>query len=69
MLDTCEHLSGVTKKTDCKTEAESQAVLQEMYVQTKIQTEFWNSKAFLRNGKQMESSFVTSEVQLNTAVF
>ena len=40
-----------------------------MYVETKIQTLFWNTKNFLRNGKTMNSQFVANEVQLNRNVF
>lgn len=57
MIDTCAELATATKNTNCKTEAESQAALQFMYVDTKIQTNFWNSKNFLRNGKEMNSEF------------
>jgi len=57
VIDTCAELATATKNTNCKTEAESQAALQFMYVDTKIQTNFWNSKNFLRNGKEMNSEF------------
>jgi len=40
-----------------------------MYVETKIQSNYWNTKNFLRNGKEMNSQFVTNEIQLNSAVF
>jgi hypothetical protein len=40
-----------------------------MYVETKIQTLFWNTKNFLRNGKTMNNQFVANEVQLNRNVF
>ena len=69
VLDTCEHLAQMTGRKDCKTEDESQAVLEQMYVDTKIQTEFWNSKNFLRSGWQMNSQFVSNTIQLNSAVF
>lgn len=69
VLDTCEHLSPITKRTDCKSEAESQAVLESVYATTKIQTAFWNTKNYLRNGKELNSEFETTEVQLNSAVF
>lgn len=69
VIDTCEHLSPITKRTDCKTEAESQQVLESIYASTKIQTAFWNTKNYLRNGKALNSEFATNEVQLNSAVF
>ena len=69
VLDTCSHLSKMTGFTDCKTEEESQSVLEQVYVTTRIHTQFWNSKDFIRSGKQMNSQFMTSEVQLNKAVF
>jgi len=69
VLDTCEHLAQMTGRTDCKTEAESQAVLEQMYVDTKIQTEFWNTPNFLRSGWQMNSQFESNTIQLNSAVF
>lgn len=69
VLDTCAHLAEMTNRTDCKTEAESQAVLESIYVRTKIHTEFWNTKNFLRNGWQMNSEFQQADTQLNTAVF
>lgn len=69
VIDTCEHLKPITKRTDCKTEAESQAILETIYAVTKIQTAFWNTKNYLRNGKELNSEFATNEVQLNSAVF
>ena len=69
MIDTCEHLSPITGKTDCKTEAESQAVLESMFASTKIQTAFWNTKNYLRNGMELNAEFAANDVQLNSAVF
>lgn len=40
-----------------------------MYVDTKIQSEFWNSKNFLRSGWTMNSQFASNSIQLNSAVF
>lgn len=69
ILDTCDHLKGLTGKTDCKTEAESQAVLEDMYVDTKIGTMFFNPKNYLRNGHVMNAEFTVGRVQLTSAVF
>ena len=59
----------MTGFTDCKSEAEGQAALETVYVDTKIQTEYWNTKNFLRSAKSMNSAFTSASVQLNTAVF
>ena len=40
-----------------------------MYIETKIQSNFWNTKNFLRNSEEMNSQFVSNEIQLNSAVF
>lgn len=69
VLDTCEHLAKLTGKTDCVSEAESQAALEKMYVDTKIATQFWNSKNFLRNGHEMNTEFTPQRTQLTSAVF
>ena len=69
VLDTCAHLDDYTKVEGCMTEEQSQGVLENMYVDFKVQTNFWNSKNFLRNGKEMNSQFVGGSVQLNSAVF
>ena len=59
VLDTCNNIKGATNQDDssCKTEDESQAIIEKMYIDTKIQTNFWNSKNFLRNAKNMNSEF------------
>ena len=62
-------LKDATSVTDCKDETESLDILEDMYVEITIQTNFWNSKNFLRNGKEMNSQFVHNEVQLNSVVF
>ena len=62
MLDTCDHLKAASGVQDCKTEAESQAILESMYVTTRIQTEFFNPKNFLRNGWTMNSHFTSNEI-------
>jgi len=54
VIDTCDNLKDLTG-SDCKTEAESQDVLNEVKVSTRIQTQFWNTKNFLRNGWEMNS--------------
>ena len=69
VIDTCASLATATNAQNCKTEEESQAVLENMYVETKIQSNFWNSKNFLRNGEEMNAQFVSNEIQLNSAVF
>ena len=69
VIDTCESLETATAQTDCKPEQESLDILEDMYVEITIQTNFWNSKNFLRNGKEMNSQFVHNEVQLNSVVF
>ena len=62
VLDTCEHLKTASLVQNCKTEAESQAILESMYVTTRIQTEFFNPKNFLRNGWNMNSHFTSNEI-------
>ena len=69
VVDTCAHLANLTGVTDCKSESESQAVLEKMYVYTKIVTQFWNSKNFLRNGHEMNTEFTPQRTQLTGAVF
>lgn len=58
VVDTCSNFANITKRTDCKSEAESQNVIDSMYVLTKIQTQFWNTKSYLRNGLHMESQWL-----------
>jgi hypothetical protein len=36
IMDTCAHLANLTGVTDCKTQKESEAILEQMYVDTKI---------------------------------
>jgi hypothetical protein len=62
VLDSCNHLAVMTGRKDCKTEQESQDVLETMYVMTEIQTQFWNSNNFLRNGWEMNSQWVSNEI-------
>ena len=69
VLDSCEHLKNVTGFTDCKPHDEAVAALDTVYVKTKIQTEQWNSKNFLRNGWQMNSVFTNNVVQLSSAAY
>lgn len=69
VLDTCKNLQQMTGFKECKSEDESQAVLETMYVDTKIQTEYWNVKNFLRSAWSMNSAFTSASVQLNSAVF
>ncbi len=59
----------MTGFTDCQSETDSQNVLEGLYVDTKIQTEYWNVKNFLRSAWSMNSAFTSSSVQLNSAVF
>ena len=60
IVETCANVAAFTGRTDCKTEAESQAVIDSMYVQTKIQTQFWNVKNFVRNAQTMNSQWTTN---------
>lgn len=60
IVDTCSNFANITKRTDCKSEQESQAMIDNMYVSTKIQTQYWNTKVFLRNGWHMESQWQTN---------
>ena len=45
------------------------AALNSMMLTTKIQTEFWNSKNFLRNGWEMNAQWTQNEVQLSSDFF
>ena len=36
VIETCDHLKSQTNVTNCKTDAESQAILESMYVTTRI---------------------------------
>lgn len=73
VVDTCSNLQSATKATDCKDSGMDanalKTLINNMYVDVKIQTNFWNSKNFLRNGEEMNSQFVTNEIQLNSGVF
>ena len=68
VLDTCEHMQKLTGEK-CASESDSQDDMDFVYVDTKIQTQFWNTKNFLRSGFHMNPQFVSAEVQLNSAVF
>ena len=69
VIDTCERLQSMTGFKTCKSETESQAVLESLYVDTQIQTMYWNVKNFMRNAHNMNSEFTRHSVQLNSAVF
>ena len=54
VIDSCYNLQNITGET-CKGDGEAEKVLDNVIVSTRIQTELWNSKNFLRNGWEMNS--------------
>ena len=68
VLDTCDNLKNITD-ADCESETKSEAALNTMTVSTKIQTQQWNTKNFLRNGREMNSQWQSNEIQLNNKFF
>jgi hypothetical protein len=56
VLDTCDNLKNITDAT-CKSETESEAALNSMIVSTRVHTQFWNTKNFLRNGWEMNAQW------------
>ena len=68
VIDSCENLQDFTD-ADCKGDTETIGMLNDLIVSTRIQTQFWNTKNFLRNGWEMNSQWQSNEVQLNSDYF
>jgi hypothetical protein len=64
VIDTCKNLEK--KDADeadlCDSEDVSQESLNTMLVKTKIHTQFWNTKNFLRNGWEMNPQWQDNEI-------
>ena len=60
-IQICDDAKDITGET-CKSKNESAKVIDSVVVSTRVQTEFWNTKNFLRNGWEMNSQWTSSEV-------
>ena len=60
-VDTCEHMKSVTGntlKTECKTQEQSIAIIDKVYIQNKISTQFFSPVTYLLNDNKMNSEFL-----------
>ena len=61
VLDTCEHIKNLTHGTlsrNCKTYEESIDIIDKIYIQTKISTQFFSPVTYDENGGKMNSEFI-----------
>ena len=59
-VDTCAHMKEITGgklTTECKTEEESLAIIDTVFIQNKISTQFFSPLTFHRNDYRMNSEF------------
>ena len=68
VIDSCENLQDFTD-ADCKGDNETIGMLNDVIVSTRIQTRFWNTKNFLRNGWEMNVQWRERDIQLNSDFF
>ena len=65
VIDSCEHFQNITKQTDCKTQAETDAVISQMIVELKIITEFFSVQTYLGNDYKMSPEISRHRLQLS----
>ena len=66
-VNTCAALQAITGKDNCYTQAESEALLYDFTVNTKVSSQFFSPKTYIDNGERMNSEFSLETFQLSTA--
>lgn len=57
IVNTCDNLKSVTKRSTCKTPAESAALVNDITISTKVSTQFFSAKTYINNGYRKNSVF------------
>lgn len=65
LVDTCVAQSQWTGKTDCYTEEESMAMINDFIVELKTSNQFFSAKTYLDNDRVMDSQFKRETYRLS----
>ena len=69
VIDSCEHFSKITKKTDCKTQAQTDEMLPELIIHMKVFTQFFSVKTYIANNYKLNSDIKTQGIQLSPIAY
>jgi len=69
VIDSCEHFQNITNNTDCKTQAETDAILSNLVIETKILTQFFSPVTYGENDSKMSMDLDTQRIQLSPVTY
>lgn len=68
MMNTCQALARYTGATDCVSDIEAQALMNEFIVTTKTATQFFSEKTYIRNQDRLDSEFLQERFVLSRSL-
>ena len=69
VIDSCEHFQPMTNFTDCKTQAETDAILSSLVIETKLLTQFFSPVTYNENDSKMSMDIQQHRIQLSPVTY